>query len=191
VKGVSAGCAPTIGTVTYYEVLGVPADASPEAIRQAYVALARRHHPDFFASGDDTVRRSNERTMQEINEAWTVLSDPAARRRYDLQVGADGSPMGGGGSAPWRPFDESDDDEIDPRLLEDDPERVVVSRSRQMVTVFPALSFGAGVVLVVLGLALNALWLAVVGLGAVVVALLFFVLLPVLAVFASARNDRR
>jgi len=58
--------------------------ASQAEIRQAYRALARRHHPD--ARGG---RPSPE--MAAINEAWTVLSDPARRARYDadLRVGVD------------------------------------------------------------------------------------------------------
>jgi hypothetical protein len=176
--------------VTYYDVLGVPHDASPDQIRRAYVALARRHHPDFYASDEAAVRRTNERAMQEVNEAWTVLSDPSARGRYDQQLRGGDGPLRAGEHAPWRPFDDSDD-EVDPRLLEDDPDRVVVSRGRQMLMVFPGVSFGVGILSIGLGLVVNAMPLAILGVGAIVLAGLFFVLLPILAVFASARNDRR
>jgi molecular chaperone DnaJ len=58
--------------------------ATQAEIRAAYRALARRHHPD--ARGG---RPSPE--MAGINEAWTVLSDPGRRARYDadLRVGVD------------------------------------------------------------------------------------------------------
>ncbi|MFZ8917175.1 MAG: J domain-containing protein [Ilumatobacteraceae bacterium] len=68
----------------YYERLGVRPQATQAEIRSAYRALARRHHPDTRGG-----RPSPE--MAAINEAWSVLSDPARRARYDadLRVGAD------------------------------------------------------------------------------------------------------
>lgn len=61
----------------YYEVLGVPRDATPEAIQKAYRRLARRYHPDVnrAAGAEDTFKR--------IGEAYEVLKDPEKRRRYD------------------------------------------------------------------------------------------------------------
>jgi hypothetical protein len=60
----------------HYEVLGVARDADLATLRQAYLALARRHHPD--RPGGDTER------MRAVNQAWSVLSDPARREQYDL-----------------------------------------------------------------------------------------------------------
>jgi hypothetical protein len=188
--------------VTYYDVLGVPRDASPTVIKRAYVELARRHHPDFHTTDPVGVRAANEKAMQAVNEAWSVLSDPVARRRYDerLSDGADdGAPHDhrrtraeedARARAAWRPFDEGDDD-IDPRLLEDEPTHVVVTRRRQLVTVAPAITFFGGVFTAIIGLVINVLPLAVLGIAAVVVAALGFVVLPLLALSASARNDRR
>jgi hypothetical protein len=62
--------------VTHYDVLGVAVGASRADIHRAYLALARRHHPD--AGGDHAA-------MRKINEAWAVLSDNARRRRYDVE----------------------------------------------------------------------------------------------------------
>ena len=61
-----------------YAVLGVPYDASPDAVRRAYRTLARRHHPDTNAGSVVAERR-----FQKIGEAYAVLSDPGQRREYD------------------------------------------------------------------------------------------------------------
>jgi curved DNA-binding protein len=66
----------------YYEILGVPRDASAEQIRSAYRKLARKHHPDV--NKGDT---GSEEKLKEINEAYEVLKDPEKRRKYD-QLGA-------------------------------------------------------------------------------------------------------
>jgi len=66
----------------YYQVLGVPKNASEKDIKQAFRKLARKHHPDVNP-GD----RGAEQKFKEINEAHEVLSDPEKRRKYD-QLGA-------------------------------------------------------------------------------------------------------
>lgn len=65
---------------TLYDVLGVAGDASPEALRAAHRERARQLHPDT-ASGDAAAMRA-------LNEAWSVLSDPARRAAYDRSVEA-------------------------------------------------------------------------------------------------------
>ncbi len=61
----------------YYEVLGVSRDASQNEIKKAYRKLAKKYHPDVNKSKD-----ANER-LQEINEAYSVLSDEKKRAQYD------------------------------------------------------------------------------------------------------------
>lgn len=84
----------------YYEVLGVPKDASEKDIKRAYRQLARKHHPDL--QPPDQRAKASER-FKEINEANEVLSDPKKRARYDslganYHEGEDFSPPPG-----WRP----------------------------------------------------------------------------------------
>jgi hypothetical protein len=63
-----------------YRELGVAPNASAETIRQAYLALARRYHPDRAPTG--RVAEYEER-MKRINTAYEVLSNPESRRLYD------------------------------------------------------------------------------------------------------------
>lgn len=61
----------------YYEVLGVPRDATAEQVKKAFRQRARKFHPDVSKEPDAAAR------MAEINEAHTVLSDPEKRAAYD------------------------------------------------------------------------------------------------------------
>ncbi|MBM6751891.1 DnaJ domain-containing protein [Mediterraneibacter glycyrrhizinilyticus] len=64
---------------TYYDVLGVSRDATLEEITNAKNALAKVYHPDANAHKDiDTTA-----FMQEILEAYQVLSDPEKRKAYN------------------------------------------------------------------------------------------------------------
>ncbi|HEU5150542.1 MAG TPA: J domain-containing protein [Iamia sp.] len=82
---------------THYDTLGIPTGADPAEIRRAYVALARRFHPDAHADRSPAERAHADRRMRDVNEAWSALSDPARRRAYDATL-AQGRP-----SAPPRP----------------------------------------------------------------------------------------
>ncbi len=73
----------------YYEILGIPKNASAEDIKSAFRKLARQYHPDVSKEADA------EEKFKEINEAYGVLSDPQKRARYD-QFGRQGlGDMGG------------------------------------------------------------------------------------------------
>jgi curved DNA-binding protein len=61
----------------YYEVLGVPRDASNEDVRRAYRKLARQYHPDVNKEAGAEDR------FKEVSEAYEVLRDPEKRERYD------------------------------------------------------------------------------------------------------------
>lgn len=66
----------------YYEILGVPRNATSEQIQKAFRKLARKHHPDVNKD------KSAEDKFKQINEAQEVLSDPKKRSLYD-ELGAD------------------------------------------------------------------------------------------------------
>lgn len=61
----------------YYEVLGVPRQASEDDIKGAFRKLARKYHPDVSQEPDAEER------FKEVNEAYGVLSDRDKRARYD------------------------------------------------------------------------------------------------------------
>lgn len=68
---------------TYYDLLGVPADASLKELTDAKNFLAKRFHPDSNPDSHfDTTRY-----MQKILEAYSILSDPELRREYDARTG--------------------------------------------------------------------------------------------------------
>ena len=68
---------------THYELLGVRPDASTTEIRAAFVVLARALHPDGHGDRPAAEVAAVRRAMQDVNEAWRVLRDPARRAAYD------------------------------------------------------------------------------------------------------------
>lgn len=61
----------------YYDILGVPKDATERQIKKAFHKLAMKYHPDRNKSPDAEVK------FREIAEAYETLSDDAKRREYD------------------------------------------------------------------------------------------------------------
>jgi molecular chaperone DnaJ len=77
----------------YYEILGVPRNASEQEVKSAYRKLALKLHPDRNP-GD----KQAEDAFKEAAEAYGVIGDPEKRRRYDAYGHAAVSGAGAGGA---------------------------------------------------------------------------------------------
>ena len=67
----------------YYEVLGLQKGASADDIKGAYRKAALKWHPDRWVSGTDVEKKTAEERFKEASEAYSVLSDPDKRAKYD------------------------------------------------------------------------------------------------------------
>ena len=114
------------GFDSLYALLGVPATATTAEIKKAYRSLALKHHPDRVK--EEQEKRRAAKQFKLIHDAYAVLSDPAARRKYDAELAAQSSrarqgrgSRGGGRSAresrTWRerargwPYSSEDEEE--------------------------------------------------------------------------------
>lgn len=89
----------------YYDILGIKRDASAETIKKAFRKLAKKYHPDSNAGNPQA-----EQMFKDVNEAYSILSDPEKRKLYDRfghaafdpnsaaygTTGASGDPFGSG-----------------------------------------------------------------------------------------------
>src|SRR3954469_16879948 len=78
----------------YYEVLGIPRDASEADVKKAYRKLARQYHPDRNP-GDKTA----EAKFKEVQEAYAILGDKQKKATYDRFGSARPTPGGFPGGA--------------------------------------------------------------------------------------------
>jgi hypothetical protein len=84
--------------LTWYDVLGVLPGASPGEVQSAYQERARLLDPRMLDGAPSKVLKAADAARATVGEAWHVLQDAAARRRYDEQLAA-GRNGGGLGSA--------------------------------------------------------------------------------------------
>lgn len=97
----------------YYDILGIKRDASAETIKKAFRKLAKKYHPDSNAGNPQA-----EQMFKDVNEAYSILSDPEKRKLYDRfghaafdpnsaaygttgGSGASGDPFGSGFGGAW------------------------------------------------------------------------------------------
>ena len=64
----------------YYEILEVDKNASEEVIEKAYKTLAKKYHPDLQNNSN------SQNKMQQINEAYEILSNDFKRREFDEKL---------------------------------------------------------------------------------------------------------
>uniref|UniRef100_A0A8C5PGY9 DnaJ heat shock protein family (Hsp40) member C7 n=1 Tax=Leptobrachium leishanense TaxID=445787 RepID=A0A8C5PGY9_9ANUR len=67
----------------YYKILGVDKNASEDEIKKAYRKRALMHHPDRHSGATAEVQKEEEKKFKEVGEAFTILSDPKKKTRYD------------------------------------------------------------------------------------------------------------
>ena len=76
----------------YYDILGVPEDASNDQIKKAFKEIAKKEHPD---------RGGNESKFKEANEAYDTLKSSQKRHDYDTMRKFGSQSTGGGGQHPF------------------------------------------------------------------------------------------
>jgi hypothetical protein len=160
--------------VTHYDVLGVAPTAPMAEVRQAYVRLARRHHPDL-EHGDDEAMRA-------INDAWAILRDPERRARYDRGLGEDVV-----GPAPATAHPISDLDDLLADLADDTPlgGRVVLPR---WLSLIPVGVFAASVATFVVGLLFSSSAALASSVALFLLSCALFLCAPFVALLASRRG---
>lgn len=67
-----------------YKILGVERDASDEDIKKAYRKLSLQYHPDKQVGKPEEEKKEAEDKFKEISNAYSVLSDPDKKRKYDM-----------------------------------------------------------------------------------------------------------
>lgn len=80
-----------------YEILGISRNASDADIKKAYKKLALKYHPDRQGGKSDAEKKDAEEKFKEISWAYSILSDPEKKQRYDqFGITDDQQQMGGG-----------------------------------------------------------------------------------------------
>ena len=79
------------GGETFYDILGVDEKCSQDDIKKAYRKLSFINHPDKNGNSQESTEK-----FQKISEAFSILSDPDERVKYDITRNNPFAGMGGG-----------------------------------------------------------------------------------------------
>ncbi|XP_004864846.1 dnaJ homolog subfamily A member 3, mitochondrial isoform X2 [Heterocephalus glaber] len=98
----------TLAKEDYYQILGVPRNASQKEIKKAYYQLAKKYHPD--TNKDDPKAKEK---FSQLAEAYEVLSDEVKKKQYDT-YGSSGFDRGASSSGQryWREGPSVDPEEL-------------------------------------------------------------------------------
>ena len=178
--------------MTLYEELGVAPDASTAAVRRAYLAKARRVHPDFHADADEATRLGAEREMRRLNAAWAVLGDEGSRRDYDdgLRIEARRVVRERPAGAPSPEFVPYIDDDTDYAALLDEAGPGNGATIPRAIQLAPPLLLGVGIFAFCAGLVASFSPLLALGIVSVLLSGVAFLLTPAVAVMRSLESDR-
>lgn len=174
----------------HYAVLGVAHTASGDEIRQAYIGLARKYHPDRHHGA---ARADAEVRMQSINEAWSTLSDESRRRQYDAKsVGSQPRPKAAAsgrtkrGRNHWKPVDAEPLSEADL-----DPAPIQGSRGLpKWMTMAPLVGVVIAFVVLGSGMLVDSKGLLTIGLLVLALACVAFVAIPLVALSRAQRDPK-
>jgi len=78
----------------YYKILGLDKNANENDIKKAYKKLAVKWHPDKNNQSEEA-KKLAEKTFRDINDAYTVLSDPKKKQMYDSGMDPNNPETGG------------------------------------------------------------------------------------------------
>ena len=169
-------------------MLGVARDAPVEEIRRAYVALARRTHPDV--RGDDPAA---DEQMRRINLAWEMLSDGDSRAALDRRLPQQpqssprprASPAAGETAQPHDDFDFDHDD------FDADDRPITEGDLPGWMRLGAPLAFVLGIFAVILGVMAGGFVLVRLGLLALGLSVLLFMLSPFVVLVRSRGRPLR
>jgi len=65
-------------------VLGIQREATQAQVKEAYLTMSKKHHPDLNPGQD---REKNHQEFVKVTDAYSVLGNKAERRAYDLKIG--------------------------------------------------------------------------------------------------------
>jgi len=89
--------------LTYYELFGLPPDASADDVHAAFHAFCDAFHPDRHVARDERERQAVSTIFKRGTEAFVVLSDDGLRAHYDAQLAVEAAPRRLSFSARSRP----------------------------------------------------------------------------------------